>query len=67
MYVSFLLLKKKINNKRLKLGKNRRDAMKDGFSMSSNYIVELLVIILKHLSMKNKNLFNLFSKIDYLG
>jgi hypothetical protein len=34
----------KINNKRLKLGQNRRDQLRTLFANSSTYIVEILVI-----------------------
>lgn len=46
--IEFLtILPEEINNKRLKLGKNRRDFMRDMFANSANYIIEFLDANLK--------------------
>ena len=47
--IEFLtILPEEINNKRLKLGQNRRDHLKNLFSNSSGYIIEFLEASLKN-------------------
>ena len=47
--IEFLtILPEEINNKRLKLGQNRRDQLKNIFSNSSGYIIEFLEASLKN-------------------
>ena len=46
--IEFLtILPEEINNKRLKLGQNRRDQLKTVFSQSSSYIIQFLEASLK--------------------
>jgi transportin-3 len=54
--IEFLtILPEEINNKRLKLGQNRRDQLKGIFSNSSGYIIEFLETSLEHELTNNNN------------